>query len=157
MALPASDYVTSLAAAGPTSNVKLTASEAITGDKTINLSLIVGNGVNISNPANNPGVLTITSSALGVTAGAGQPFASDSINTSAFGPAAETILTTDANATLTVNASILGAATVLNKTGTGTPGRQQRRTSTPARRPLTRAFSTSKTATPWAPSPVPSA
>ena len=42
MALPASDYVTSLAAAGPTSNVKLTASEAITGDKTINSLLIIG-------------------------------------------------------------------------------------------------------------------
>ncbi len=114
MALPASDYVTSLAAAGPTSNVKLTASEAITGDKTINSLLILGAGLNVSNAASNPGVLNVSSGAVAASGG------SNSISTGALNLAAESFLTTGANSTLTISSTVLGAASILTKAGTGT-------------------------------------
>jgi fibronectin-binding autotransporter adhesin len=111
IALPAADYVTSLAAAGPTSNVKLSSSDTSNG-KMINALLVVGSGVNVGGASD---TLTVSSGAVA--------FAGGGTNTLSVGNLvlpAQAFITTDPGSTATVSGVVTGAATSFTKAGTGT-------------------------------------
>jgi fibronectin-binding autotransporter adhesin len=111
IALPAADYVTSLAAAGPTSNVKLTSSDTSNG-KTINALLVVGNFVNVGGASD---TLTVSSGAVAFVGGA-----SSTLSVSNLVLGTQAFITTDPGLNSTISGVVTGAATSFTKAGAGT-------------------------------------
>ncbi|MDW8267412.1 MAG: autotransporter-associated beta strand repeat-containing protein, partial [Gemmataceae bacterium] len=109
---PVTNYVGSLAAAGPTDNVRLTASEVFNGSKVVNSLVIVGEGVTLSGT----GSLTLAS---------GQLVASGRNNTVSLATlhlgGSEGIVQVDSNSLLTISSSVVSTnANALTKSGLGT-------------------------------------
>ncbi|HEY5311373.1 MAG TPA: autotransporter-associated beta strand repeat-containing protein, partial [Pirellulales bacterium] len=112
-ALPAADYVTSLAAAGPTSNVKLSSPGWYTSNgATINALLISGSGITVGGVNDS---LTVSSGAV-VFAGGG----TNTLSVGRLNLGVQAFITTDAGSTATISGGVTGAGTSLTKAGNGT-------------------------------------
>jgi autotransporter-associated beta strand protein len=112
-ALPAADYVTSLSAAGPTSNVKLSSPGSYTANgATINALLISGTGITVGGINDS---LTVSSGAV--------VFTGDGTNTLSVGRlnlGSQAFITADSGSTATISGVVTGAGTSLTKAGSGT-------------------------------------
>jgi fibronectin-binding autotransporter adhesin len=108
--IKAAPFVTSLAGAADTNNVKLSASDSVTGSQTINALMLLGDGPNLGGGTS----LTVTSGQVVSTGGAN----SIATPTLAFG-AAEQLMLTERGSQLTVSSAITGSGTVVKeRTGT---------------------------------------
>ena len=110
VALPLANYQTTLAGAGPTSNVRLTGNETLTGNLTVNSLILVGAGGNttvtptLTGPPASAFTLTIASGGLMATGGNTLTFAAG--GTLNFGSAEGIIIGNNSN--LTINSPITG-------------------------------------------------
>ncbi len=124
-ALPLASYATTLAGAGPTSNVRLTANQTLTGNLTVNSLIIVGTGGNValteqlSGPPASDFTLNVASGAIMATGGNTATIQGGTVN---FGTAEGVIFNNNSN--ITINSAISGTSgvTITSANNTATLG-----------------------------------